>query len=407
MLDLLGGGLIGGAIGGTIGAVGGYLDAQAKDQAARDVRKEIRSGVGQAQADSIRQAAGVLGSSDYRAASSFIRGLYGLGPQDPNELYNQLLGVYGGNAAGPSAYGGPGGSLAAGAFGYGLKGYGQGGNSIAAQNQSYVQQMLGLSGNNVQVNEMLQGKQVGPMTGMGAQLTGSGGAGEILSASAAGYGQMARAEASGGAGNLALRNVGQGANPFLANQDAAASAQLSQAAAPFNSGNPLYSNYTQALSQSLAARGLGGGMAAAGTVASGLAGYQTQLQLEQIPTLLQLASAPMDYASRFSGFGGNAQRDVFAATGGQAVYGQVSQAAMDTGPMAGLRGALNGAAAGFGAGASIGSGFSGGGLQSNPGYRPGYPMSQVQPAFAGSDSAYEAWRSSQLTNAGNSYATAF
>ncbi len=336
--DVLGGlggtGLVTGTIGAGIGAVGGYLAAQARDEASRDLRRQIRQGIGQAQADTVRQLAGFMGTSEFQTADNFIRSLYGMGPSSGAERYNQLLGMYGGNAGQLG--------LEAGAFGYGLKGYG----GQADVNKAYVQQMLG-----VMPTANMQGV---PLTGPGP--------GGVLGAYANQYGAMAnqygRAAATGFAGmgqgmiGLTPREAGAAAQNVGALQSAQAG--LAQGAGYFNAANPLYQNYNQFLSQTLAARGLGQGLGAASTVAGGLAGRATELQLQQIPTLLQLGAAPYTYAEKFGQFGGNAMRDVQAATGGVGVYGGANMAAQDFGPNAGLIGALQGAAAGFSGGAAVG-----------------------------------------------------
>lgn len=301
-MDPFGAGAIGASIGGEIGAIGGYFQGLSSDEAARDLRKKIRQGTMAGQADTVRQVAGVLGSQEYQTADNFIRGLYGMGPVTGEELYNQLLGQYGGMAQ---------------SFGQNIGG-GYGPQSVS--NRDYVQRTLlgGARGNSGAYATNNEGYAYTP---------------DALDAA------VQSGRASGPTAGRSARRMQEFNTSFA------------------NTANPLLQNYSQSMRQTLSARGLNSGMSAAGFEASGLAAYQTQLQLQQIPTLLNLASAPATYRQQFEG--GNISRGVFGASGGQAVYGQAAPGARDQGPMAGILGAFSGAMAGAGAGGSLGINMAG------------------------------------------------
>lgn len=360
-----GGGGSAGLVGGLLGGGANFLGSFQQNRQAADLRYKIRGGIGGGQADTLRQISAMLASENYGAGANYIRSFFGLGDYK-KDMGKTLMGIYG-----PQ-------------FGQGAKGYDpamaqfnmamfgsefgdwQGANQLNTLKdlKSRLQNAMdvGTGAGDMAMVRSLQGMYGRKMDAAGymAQLDKAIGAKEARSKEMENRGQAYGAAEGKNqfAGDQGPRDYGLGA------------------------GNPLAEQYVKNLEKSQRARGLYSGQAAASAEASGLAAFNTQMQMQMLPALMGMSTQPLEMA--LGAEQQNMNTAILRSTGGKAGFGP-SSATFGTNPFSaaaagfigggGLAGAQNVANQAF---ANLGGGYV-------PGGSPYSPMSQAySPAAAGS-----------------------
>jgi len=166
-------------------------------------------------------------------------------------------------------------------------------------------------------------------------------------------GQEIQQQLAGAIGPVAFRQTGEGVEAvdpytqrFLEERLDTPAGGDAMAASSFD---PLTQNFAKSLRQAQASRGLFQSQVGSAAEASGLAAFRTQLQMQMLPQLFELASAPVTYAQRFEPH--NLQKGVFRSTGGAVAYGQPTPLAVGGSPWtSALGGLLSGGLQGAGLG---------------------------------------------------------
>jgi hypothetical protein len=349
MMPLLIGGAIGAGVGAIGGAVGGYLSGAQQERDARRLRKAIRTGVMSGQMETARQVGTTMSTPEYLAATQFARGMYGIQGDPRADLYSTLQGIFG---PGPTA--GVGfnwekiqnrGVLSTqdfttnflqGRFGLGEPGaagaFGVGRPQTLGATSGLVDQRMGQLQDRID-RILWQGKysrQGEPTRDL-----------EKWRLSTNEQALLGNYQKEYNAGLQAQSTYDQAANLFEGR--------------PGGPADVLSQDFAKQIQTAQAARGLYSSQAGAAAEASGLAAHRTQLQMQMLPMLLQLAENPLRMSQTYGT--ANLQTGVFANTGGQAVYGQVNPATF--GGAGAMAGALSGGIAGFTGGLQAGMGLGG------------------------------------------------
>jgi hypothetical protein len=333
--ELLGGGLAGPLVGGTIGAgvgaIGGLISGFAQRAAANDLRKQIRGGILGGQADTARQVAGIVGSREYLTGSNFIRGIFGIQGDARSDLARQLEGIYGPDM-----------------FGTGVKQYDQ---NTAAFNKAFYGESFGaqaltdrrLSDAQAALEAVQREGLNGATSNQVNSIFGIGGK-ELK-----GWGQEGTMQAL----QQRIATLTQQSQQMGARADEIKRAGIGPLQGPGGAENApmdvLSQEFSSRIQQAQMSRGLYSSQAGAAAEASGMAAFKANMQMQLLPQLMKLASAPQDYANSLELQ--NLGKRVQFASGGQAVYGQANAGAADVNPWAM---AAQGAAAGFSGGAGVG-----------------------------------------------------